>query len=181
MYGKRLIILLLLALPVMAPAADNAFHPPFPLLDANGRQVLASGAAMDEMQTCGDCHNVEFIRDSSDHIAAGVFDDGAYRCMTCHSDFEPPQDWSTLPFEPDGSLAASVLDVHKPRDRNCANCHAVVNNRLDDPLTVAPDRAGSAVAAFRISSKPSSAEGSISTTSSADGPAATTRPERSTV
>ncbi|MEJ2401892.1 MAG: cytochrome b/b6 domain-containing protein [Xanthomonadales bacterium] len=156
---KRLIVLLLLALPVMAHAADNAFHPPFPLLDANGRQVLASGAAMDEMQTCGDCHNVEFIRDSSDHIAAGVFDDSAYRCLTCHSDFEPPQDWSTLPFEPDGSLAASVLDVHKPRDRNCANCHAVVNNRLDDPLTVAPDpadfsmtdRTGEIIAAQRVS------------------------------
>ena len=29
------------------------------------------------------------------------------------------------------------MDIHKPLDRNCASCHALVNNRLDIPLTVA--------------------------------------------
>jgi thiosulfate reductase cytochrome b subunit len=156
---KRLLALLLLALPVVAPAAENAFHPAFPLLDADGRQVMVSGAALDEMQTCGGCHDTDFIKSSSDHMAAGVFEEGDYRCLTCHSDFDPPQDWSALPFEPDGSLAAEVLDVHKPRDRNCASCHAVVNNRLDEPLTVAPDpadfsmtdRTGEVMAAQKVS------------------------------
>jgi len=156
---KRLALVLLLALPPAARAADNEFHPQFPLLDANGRQVMLSGAPMDEMQSCGGCHNTEFIRQSSDHMAAGVFEDGAYRCLTCHSDFEPPLDWSGLPFEDDGSLAAAVLDVHKPRDRNCANCHAVVDSTLDEPVTVLPDpadfsmtdRTGAVMAAQKVS------------------------------
>ena len=155
---KRILATLLLSMASQA-LADNEFHPPFPLLDAEGRQVLLSGASMDEMQTCGGCHDTRFIQSSSDHMAAGVFEDGAYRCLTCHSDFEPPQDWAALPFEADGSLSADVLAVHKPRDRNCANCHAVVNNRLDDPLTVAPDpadfsmtdRTGEIMAAQKIS------------------------------
>jgi len=156
---RRLLALLLLFSPALAAAADNEFHPPFPLLDADGRPVMVSGAVMDEMQTCGDCHDTDFIKASSDHMAADVFEDGAYRCLSCHSDFEPPRDWSVLPFEPDGSLAASVLEVHKPRDRNCATCHAVVNNRLDVPLTVAPDpadfsmtdRTGEIMAAQKVS------------------------------
>ena len=156
---KRSIVLLGLLLPVAAWAAENTFHPPFPLLDADGREVMVSGAPMDEMRSCGGCHDTEFIKASSDHMAAGVFEDGAYRCLTCHSEFEPPQDWSSLPFAAEGSLDASVLDVHKPRDSNCATCHAVVNDRLDDPLTVTPDpadfsmtdRTGEIIAAQKIS------------------------------
>ena len=125
---KRLTVLLGLLLPVAAWAAENTFHPPFPLLDADGREVMVSGAPMDEMRSCGGCHDTEFIKASSDHMAAEVFEDGAYRCLTCHSEFEPPQDWSSLPFAAEGSLDASVLDVHKPRDSNCATCHAVVND-----------------------------------------------------
>jgi thiosulfate reductase cytochrome b subunit len=156
---KRSIVLLGLLLPVAAWAVENTFHPPFPLLDADGREVMVSGAPMDEMRSCGGCHDTEFIKASSDHMAAGVFEDGAYRCLTCHSEFEPPQDWSSLPFAEEGSLDASVLDVHKPRDSNCATCHAVVNDRLDDPLTVTPDpadfsmtdRTGEIIAAQKIS------------------------------
>jgi thiosulfate reductase cytochrome b subunit len=155
---KRLLAVLVL-FPALLAQADNAFHPPFPLLDADGREVMVSGAAMDEVLTCGECHDTAFIQSSSDHMAAGVFEDGAYRCLTCHSDFEPPADWSVLPFEADGSLSPAVLAVHKPRDRNCASCHAVVNNRLDDPLTVAPDpadlsmtdRTGVVIAAQKVS------------------------------
>ena len=156
---NRLALLLALTLPAAAAFADNDFHPPFPLLDADGAAVMQSGAPMDEMKTCGGCHDTDFIQRSSDHMAAGVFEDGEYRCLACHSDFETPADWLVLPFEADGSLASDVLAVHKPRDRNCASCHAVVNNRLDDPLTVTTDaadfsmtdRTGEIIAAQKVS------------------------------
>lgn len=139
--------------------AANEFHPTFPVLDTDGALVRDSGGPMSTMKTCGACHDTEFIRESSDHAAAGVFEEEEMPCLRCHSDFEVPAAWEPGLFEADGSLAAGILDIHKPRDRNCASCHQVVNNRLDIPLTVDPhpaefsmtDRTGQVFAAQRIS------------------------------
>ena len=128
------------------------------ILDAAGDLVLESGQPMSSMQTCGGCHDTAFIRDSSDHFAAGVFEDDEIQCLACHSDFEPPAAWDPAWFEADGSLVFGTMDIHKPLDRNCASCHAVVNNRLDIPLTVTPsadeftmtDRTGQIFAAQKI-------------------------------
>ena len=108
---------------------------------AGGTIVLESGLPMSSMQTCGACHDTNFISDSSDHMAAGVFEGEEIQCLVCHSDFTAPDEWDSSLFEADGLLAAGVMDIHKPRDRNCANCHSVVNNNLDVPLTAVPDPA----------------------------------------
>ena len=152
-------LLLLAAMLVPAVLQANELHPPVPLLDASGAAVMDSGQPMSMMQSCGACHDAEFIRDSSDHMAAGVFGDGELQCLACHSDFEPPASWEAALFEPDGSLQPGLMDIHKPRDRNCAGCHAVVNNNLDVPLTVSPspsefnmtDRTGQIISAQKIS------------------------------
>ncbi len=112
-----------------------------PLLDATGTLIAETGEAMSTMQTCGACHDAAFIRESSDHMAAGVFEGEEIQCLVCHTDFEAPASWDAVLFEADGSLLAGEMEIHKPLDRNCANCHAVVNNRLDIPLTVSPDPA----------------------------------------
>ena len=33
----------------------------------------------------------------------------------------------------------SRLEIHKPRDENCAQCHGIVDNSLDVPLTIDAD------------------------------------------
>jgi thiosulfate reductase cytochrome b subunit len=156
---KKTIFLLAAVFATFSAHAANEFHPSFPLLDESGSLVMQSGEAMSTMQTCGGCHDVDFIRDSSDHMAAGVFDDEEMQCLVCHSDSEAPETWDASLFEADGSLVAGMMEIHKPLDRNCANCHAVVNNRLDIPLTVSPqlsefnmtDRTGQVLSAQKIS------------------------------
>ena len=156
---KKALILMAWMLLANTALAANGFHPPVPLLDENGIRVVESGRPMSNMQTCGACHDADFIANSSDHLAAGVFDEVEIQCLVCHSDFEAPQTWEGVSFEADGSLAAGTLDIHKPLDRNCASCHSVVDSRLDVPLTIAPDpaelsmtdRTGQVISAQKVS------------------------------
>ena len=50
--------------------------------------------------------------------------------------------WNPDMFQPDGSLNQGVLDIRKPRDENCAQCHGQVDNSIDTPLTVTADLSG---------------------------------------
>lgn len=56
-----------------APAA-SPMHPNFALLDADGLNVLESGAAISTMQTCGQCHDTEYIVSHSFHADLGLSD-----------------------------------------------------------------------------------------------------------
>jgi len=47
--------------------------------------------------------------------------------------------WNPFMFQPDGSLADGLLEIRKPRNENCAQCHGQVSIGLDDPLTITPD------------------------------------------
>jgi thiosulfate reductase cytochrome b subunit len=53
-------------------AQGSPLHPTFPLLDAAGQNVLASGAAVSTMETCGACHDTAFIAGHSFHSDAGL-------------------------------------------------------------------------------------------------------------
>jgi thiosulfate reductase cytochrome b subunit len=155
---KKTLFLIATLFAFNSAQAANEFHPAFPLRDAQGALVMESGLEMSTMQTCGGCHDVDFILESSDHMAAGVFDESEIQCMDCHGDPDASHAWDTADFEADGSLAQGLMEIHKPRDRNCANCHAVVNNRIDIPLTITPDpsqltmtdRTGQVMAAQKI-------------------------------
>jgi len=50
----------------------SPLHPVFPMLDADGRNVLESGAPVSTMQTCGSCHDTDFIASHSFHSDLGL-------------------------------------------------------------------------------------------------------------
>ncbi|MGD2161955.1 MAG: cytochrome b/b6 domain-containing protein [Anaerolineales bacterium] len=52
----------------------SPLHPLFPLLDQEGQNVLDSGAAVSTMETCGSCHDTEFIQAHSYHSSQGIQD-----------------------------------------------------------------------------------------------------------
>lgn len=60
-----------------APKADqpqqaSVIHPDFALLDANGVNVLESNGSISTMQTCGQCHDTEFIASHAFHSDLGL-------------------------------------------------------------------------------------------------------------
>jgi thiosulfate reductase cytochrome b subunit len=62
--------------PTPAPAA-SPLHPTFPLLDADGANVLESGNPFSTMRTCGACHDTAYIEQHSFHADLGLSDFGA--------------------------------------------------------------------------------------------------------
>jgi Ni/Fe-hydrogenase b-type cytochrome subunit len=140
----RKLHLLLLGLLVSFSLSANELHPSFPLLDSSGQPVILSGMPLSGVKTCGECHDTAFIVGSSDHAAAGVFGDDEPDCLACHSNAGDQRSWATESFNTDGSLLAGVLAIRKPGDENCAQCHGLVSNRLDQPLTIGgdPERRG---------------------------------------
>src|SRR5690606_23320989 len=66
---------------VVAPL-PSPLHPTFALLDAEGVSVLASGAPVSTMQTCGACHDAEFIAGHSFHSDVGLSNYGAAGTVT---------------------------------------------------------------------------------------------------
>lgn len=61
---------LLVAVGPAAAQDGSPLHPVFPLLDAAGENVLESGSPVSTLQTCGACHDAEFITAHNAH--AGV-------------------------------------------------------------------------------------------------------------
>jgi Ni/Fe-hydrogenase b-type cytochrome subunit len=132
-------LLVLIGLLASSVIQANELHPAFPLLDGDGQLVMQTNGPFSGMKTCGECHDAAFIADSSDHAAAGVFGDDEPDCLVCHSDAEGTRSWEPESFNPDGSLVAGTLAIHKPMDENCAQCHGLVSNELDRPLTLSGD------------------------------------------
>lgn len=62
-----------LAGPRPVPASQaSPIHPAFAVLDADGNNVLDSGAAVSLSQTCGACHDTAFIEEHSFHADLGL-------------------------------------------------------------------------------------------------------------
>ena len=75
-----------------SPAAQSpTFHPTFPLLDQSGENVLDSGEPVSTLQTCGACHDTEFIKQHSFHADVGLSD------MTAPGETGSGRDWDTSP------------------------------------------------------------------------------------
>jgi len=77
------LIILGLAIVIQSASARRAsapdlaaapLHPDFALLDADGVNVLESGNAVSTMQTCGQCHDTEYIVTHSFHADLGLTD-----------------------------------------------------------------------------------------------------------
>jgi thiosulfate reductase cytochrome b subunit len=56
------------------PEAASPLHPTFALLDYAGANVLQSGNPVSTMQTCGQCHDTDFIASHSFHADLGLSD-----------------------------------------------------------------------------------------------------------
>ena len=65
------LLLIGFALPTLSAGAQSPLHPTFPLLDADGGNVLETGNPASTMQTCGQCHDTTFIAEHSYHTDAG--------------------------------------------------------------------------------------------------------------
>ena len=52
----------------------SPLHPSFLFLDEDGDNVLDSGKPISTMNTCGECHDTDFIAEHSYHVSAGLND-----------------------------------------------------------------------------------------------------------
>jgi len=74
-FGLALVIETASARGADAPApAASPLHPDFALLDADDVNVLESEAAISTMQTCGQCHDTDYIVSHSFHADLGLSD-----------------------------------------------------------------------------------------------------------
>ena len=63
------------AKPEAAPQTQaSPLHPTFAMLDADGNNVLTSGNPVSTMQTCGQCHDTNFIQSHAFHSDLGLGD-----------------------------------------------------------------------------------------------------------
>ena len=53
-------------------AAAKPLHPDIALLDAQGENVLHSGQSVSTMQTCGQCHDTDYIAKHAFHVDLGL-------------------------------------------------------------------------------------------------------------
>jgi thiosulfate reductase cytochrome b subunit len=72
-------------------AQDSPFHPTYPLLDEAGENVLDSGRPVSTMETCGACHDAEFIEEHSFHADVGLSD------MTAPGQTASDRPWDSSP------------------------------------------------------------------------------------
>ncbi|MBK8023266.1 MAG: cytochrome b/b6 domain-containing protein [Chloroflexi bacterium] len=91
---------IVLALPQAAQAQSSPLHPTFPLLDAEGQNVIESGAPISTLATCGSCHDSAFITAHDIHADLWIAEAAAWdpltygerpqqgseiNCFLCHS------------------------------------------------------------------------------------------------
>jgi thiosulfate reductase cytochrome b subunit len=67
-----LALILVVGIIGVASAQSGGLHPAIPLLDADGTNVLESGKPVAIMQTCGGCHDTQFIEQHSFHSQVGL-------------------------------------------------------------------------------------------------------------
>ena len=69
--GVSLLILGLMTIANNPVNAKSGLHPVFPFLDKDGDNVLESGRPVSTMNTCGQCHDTNFIESHSYHVDIG--------------------------------------------------------------------------------------------------------------
>ncbi len=72
MKKNRFRLVFLFAMISVVMAKTPALHPEFALLDEDGQNVLVSGKPLSTMQSCGFCHDTEYIATHSRHSDAGL-------------------------------------------------------------------------------------------------------------
>jgi Ni/Fe-hydrogenase b-type cytochrome subunit len=115
-------------------------------LQANGARHVGGGpvAGLVEMN-CLLCHSdLENHTARAELLARGEFswaNSAPLAELDVLTETEQGWQWNAEQFTEDGSLREGLLDIRKPQDENCAQCHGIADNRLDQPLTIDPDPA----------------------------------------
>ncbi len=142
-----LLVVLLATVASRRAVGESPMHPEIVLKDGEGTPVLASGAPVSMLRTCGQCHDVEFIERSADHARPD--------CFLCHAR-EPAvsardemlrdgrSEWAATAtlahtglvardgdgwryvrerFAPDGRAPRSALGLGDPSSAHCGACH----------------------------------------------------------
>ncbi len=114
-------------------AEPNKLHPLFPLLDEKGNKILSKTGSISSDQTCGKCHDVEYIKSTSHHYKR----DKNLNCMNCH--FESGEiDWKQGTLNAQGELSRETLFLNAPKNENCGKCHGIVHEK-NTPLEIPID------------------------------------------
>ena len=111
---SALLLGLLLREQPAAAQGGSPLHPQFPLLDADGQNVLDSGAPISTMNTCGGCHDAVFIAGHSFHVDAGLSALGEPGAAGGHSwDLSPGLfgEWDPLTYRYLSPQGAQVVDL----------------------------------------------------------------------
>lgn len=110
------------------PAGEtDVMHPPVTPLDAQGNILaIADTAKMDQLKTCGQCHDTAFINSHNSHInkAKGL----DVNCAVCHLKGGKIE-------ENQGPIHLSIT---QPTNQHCGQCHGLVHDGKT-PLTVPHD------------------------------------------
>lgn len=97
------------------PAPGSPMHPVFPLLDADGENVLKSGKPVSTAETCGACHDTAFIQEHSAHagILTGALDAPAGEALMIH---------------PETGQLTALDEATAGTEMNCFMCHSTRPN-----------------------------------------------------
>ncbi len=116
-----ILTIVLVAISAMPTSAQGSpMHPTFPLLDAEGNNVVSSNEPVSTLETCGACHDTEFITQHNAHGEA------------LYSGLQAPSGESVLVNS--GNEAVTYLGETAGAEPNCFLCHTANPNnsaRLD--------------------------------------------------
>ena len=125
--------------------STGALDPELWLMQSGGRHVGGGPVSEWVEMDCLLCHSS--LTDNSERtraLQAGKFE-WANSVRLAQADIlqwlDEQWSWNPALFLADGSLVEGALDIHKPRDQNCAQCHGQVGTDIEEPLTVHPDPA----------------------------------------
>lgn len=119
--------------PVGGTTAPNPMHPLFAVLDADGRTASVSGKPASADQTCGVCHDTDYINAHNVHAT----DRASATCVDCHFQGGAfPSDPAA--YDSKGRLLREAMQISAPSNEACARCHGVVHTG-SDPVRIPPD------------------------------------------
>lgn len=92
----------------------SPLHPVFPLLDGDGSHVLESGNPISTIQTCGQCHDAEFIASHSFHADVGLSQFGQPGAQSWDNSPGLFGKWDPLTYRVLSQAGDEVIDLTTP-------------------------------------------------------------------
>jgi hypothetical protein len=122
--GRRIVFAVVVTLLAMilttgvTNAQTSPLHPTFPLLDEAGENVLDSGQPVSTMETCGTCHDTDFIASHSFHTSVGLDDFGAPGALEGSRPWEMSPGlfgaWDPLAYRTLSPAGDEIIDLGTP-------------------------------------------------------------------